>query len=55
MVRAFIRLAAAMKQMRESLAELGAMAPRLQQLGEEMAVINRTLEQRPRPSEPPQP
>ena len=48
MVRAFIRLGGAMKTMRESLSELGSMAPRLQKLSEEMAVINRTLEERAR-------
>lgn len=53
MVRAFVRLGAAMRQMRESLSELGQMGPRLQQLGEEMTAINQALEQRSRRSEPP--
>lgn len=51
MVRAFVRLGGAVKNMRDSLTELGAMAPRLQQLSEEMAVINKALEERARPGD----
>lgn len=53
MVRAFVRLAGAMHQMKDSLTELGQMAPRLQQLTDEMAVINEVMEKRSRQSGPP--
>lgn len=53
MVKAFVRLGSAMTQMRHSLDELGQMAPRLQQLGEEMTALNQALEQRSRRSSPP--
>lgn len=52
MVRAFVRLAASLQQMRSSLAELGQMAPRLAELGSEMEAINRALENRARKVDP---
>jgi hypothetical protein len=55
MVKAFIRLAGAMQQMRESLQELGEMAPRLQRLGEDMSALNEALAKRQRVAPPPPP
>lgn len=55
MVKAFVRLGTAMTQMRDSLNELGEMAPRLQRLGEDMTALNQALEQRARRAGNPEP
>ncbi len=48
LVRAFIRTTAAMREVRERLAEINEMGPRLQQLAGEMSNLTETLEEKRR-------
>lgn len=48
LVRAFIRLQAAIIEVRKGLADLGDMGPRLQRLGQDVSQLNETIENKRR-------
>jgi hypothetical protein len=48
LVRAFLRLSAAMREVKAGLAELGEMAPRLQRLASDMSQLTETVEEKRR-------
>jgi hypothetical protein len=48
LVRAFIKLQAAIVEVRKGLSDLGDMGPRLQRLGQDVSQLNETIEQKRR-------